>query len=294
MKLEFWGVRGTAPAPGAAWARYGGHTTCSSVRIGPGEYIVIDAGTGLRELGDRIMAEGGEADIRIDLLLTHFHLDHIMGFPVFAPLFSPRTSLIVHSPAGAGLPSPGPAGFASTARGGGKTGAGEAERALAGLMAYPYFPLGLGRTAARKEFREFEPGPLAGGIGVSACRLRHPQGSVAYRLEAGTTSIVLATDTEHPEGGIDERLAAFARGAEYLVYDAMFTPTEYEAGKKGWGHSTWLAGTALAAGAGAGHLVLSHFNPAHTDAAVDLILGEARGRFPATLAAAQGLKLGKE
>lgn len=272
MEIEFWGVRGTAPAPGTAWARYGGHTTCSAVRVGLGEYIVIDAGTGIRELGDRIMAEGGDGDIHIDLLLTHFHLDHIMGFPEFAPLFSPRTSLVVHSPAGAR----------------------ETESALAGLMAYPYFPLGLGRTAARKEFRKFEPGPLAGGIGVSACRLRHPQGSVAYRLDAGATSVVLATDTEHPEAGIDERLAAFAREADYLVCDAMYTPGEYEAGKKGWGHSTWLAGTALAAGAGAGHLVLAHFNPAHTDDAVDLILGEARGHFPATLAAAQGLKLGKE
>ena len=122
MKLEFWGVRGTAPAPGTAWGRYGGHTTCSSVRVGPGQYIVIDAGTGLRELGDWIMAEEGDGDIRIDLLLTHFHLDHIMGFPVFAPLFSSRTSLVVHSPAGAGLPSPGPAGFANTAQGGGRTG----------------------------------------------------------------------------------------------------------------------------------------------------------------------------
>jgi phosphoribosyl 1,2-cyclic phosphodiesterase len=294
MELEFWGVRGTAPAPGAAWVRYGGHTTCSSVRVGPGQYIVVDAGTGLRELGDRIMAEEGGGDIRIDLLLTHFHLDHIMGFPVFAPLYSPRTSLVVHAPAGAGLPSPGPSGFANNARGGSKTGARETESALAGLMAYPYFPLGLGRTSARKEFREFTPGPLAGGIAVSACPLRHPQGSVAYRLDAGRTSVVLATDTEHPEAGIDERLAAFARGAEYLVYDAMFTPAEYEAGRKGWGHSTWLAGTSLAAGAEVGHLVLSHFNPAHTDEAVDLILGEARERLPATLAAAQGLKLGKE
>lgn len=272
MELEFWGVRGTAPAPGAAWARYGGHTTCSSVRVGLGEYIVIDAGTGLRELGDRIMAKGGDRDIRIDLLLTHFHLDHIIGFPVFAPLFSPRTSLVVHSPVGAR----------------------ETESALAGLMAYPYFPLGLGRTAARKEFRDLEPGLTIGGVRVSSCPLHHPQGNVAYRLEAGGSSLVLATDTEHPEAGVDERLAAFAEGADWLVYDAMYTPEEYEAGKKGWGHSTWLAGTELAAATRAGHLVLSHFNPAHTDAVVDGLLEAARQRFPRTLAAAQGLKLGKE
>ncbi len=272
MEFEFWGVRGTAPAPGAAWARYGGHTTCSSVRVGLGEYIVIDAGTGIRELGDRIMAEEGDRDIRIDLLLTHFHLDHIMGFPAFAPLFSPRTSLVIHSPAGAR----------------------ETESALAGLMAYPYFPLGLGRTAARKGFRDFEPGSTIGGVRISSCPLRHPQGSVAYRLEAGGSGLVLATDTEHPEAGVDERLAAFAEGADWLVYDAMFTPAEYEAGKKGWGHSTWLAGTRLAAAARVGSLVLSHFNPSHADPDVDVILEAARASFPRTLAAAQGLGLGKE
>ncbi len=272
MQLEFHGVRGTFPAPGADRARYGGHTTCASLRLGPNDYLVVDAGTGLRALGERILSEAGNAEVRVDLLLTHFHLDHILGFPFFAPLFSPLASLTVHAP---GDP-------------------GETRRALAGLMAGRYYPVTLDRTGARKEFREFEPGTIGGRVRVSSCPLRHPQGSVAYRLEAEGTSFVLAVDTEHPENGLDDRLAAFAEDADALVYDATYTPAEYEAGKRGWGHSTWLAGTALAAAARVKTLVLSHFNPDHTDADIDRIREAARERLPGTLAAAQALRLGKE
>lgn len=272
MELEFWGVRGTFPAPGKDRARTGGHTACASLRTGPGAYVAIDAGTGLRGLGERIMSESADGDIRIDILLTHFHLDHIMGFPFFAPLHSPRAAITVHAP---GDPR-------------------DTQAALAGLMAGRYFPVELAGTAARKEFRDLEPGSTIGGVRVSSCPLCHPQGSVAYRLEAGGSSFVLATDTEHPESGVDLRLAAFAEGADWLVYDAMYTPAEYEAGKTGWGHSTWLAGTRLAAAARAGSLVLSHFNPEHADANVDGILEAARGLFPRTIAAAQGLKIGKD
>lgn len=272
MQFEFHGVRGSFPAPGGDRARYGGHTTCASLRLGPNDHLVVDAGTGLYELGERIMAEAGDAEIRVDLLLSHFHLDHILGFPFFAPLFSPRTTLTVRAP---GDP-------------------GETRRALAGLMAGRYFPVPLDRTAARKEFVEFGPGTIGGRVLVSSCPLRHPQGCVAYRLEADGESLILAVDTEHPEKALDDRLAAFAEGADRLVYDAMYTPAEYDAGKKGWGHSTWLAGTALAAAARVRTLVLSHFSPTHTDAEVDRILEAARERLPGTLAAAQGLRLGKE
>lgn len=271
MHLEFLGVRGTFPTPDGDRARYGGHTACAAVRSGPAAYLVIDAGTGLRGLGERIMQEAGEREIRIDLLLTHFHLDHILGLPFFAPLFSPRTVLAVHSP---GNPL-------------------AAKQALAGLMDAPYFPVKLEATAARKEFHENRPGAV-GGVRVSSCPLRHPQGSVAYRLETDEWSIVHATDTEHPAEGVDERLAGLAAGATWLVYDAMYTPEEYAGGKRGWGHSTWQAGAALAEAARAETLVLAHFNPAHTDADIDRVLRAARERFPRTIAAAPGLRLGKE
>lgn len=271
MNLEFLGVRGTFPAPERDRARYGGHTTCSALRLGPAAYLIIDAGTGLRGLGERIMRENGDGEIRIDLLLTHFHLDHILGLPFFAPLYSPRTVLAVRAP---GDPL-------------------AARRALAGLMDAPYFPVKLEATAARKEFLESKP-EMIGDVRVSSCPLDHPQGSVAYRLQTKDWSLVHATDTEHPENGLDGRLASLADGVTWLVYDAMYTPEEYAAGKRGWGHSTWLAGAALARAARAKTLVLAHFNPAHTDADIERILREAGERFPRTIAASQGLRLGKE
>jgi phosphoribosyl 1,2-cyclic phosphodiesterase len=272
MTYEFWGVRGTAPTPHADKVRYGGHTSCASLRLGPGEYIVIDAGTGLMDLGERVMAEAerdGALAVRIHLLLTHFHLDHILGLPFFRPLFSPRASIAVHAPA---EPD-------------------ETERLLAGLMSGRYFPVHFDETPAAKTFLRFEPGLTVGGVRVDSCPLRHPQGSVAYRLEFEGRTLVSATDTEHPESGLDARLAALASGADWLVYDAMYTPGEYAAGKRGWGHSTWAAGADLAAAAGVRTLVLAHLGPEHSDDRVDATLAAARERFPRTLAARQGLDL---
>lgn len=271
MQLEFLGVRGTFPTPDGDRARYGGHTTCSAIRLGPAAHLVIDAGTGLRGLGERIMQEAGAGEIRVDLFLTHFHLDHVLGLPFFAPLYSPRTVLAVHAP---GDPL-------------------AAKKALAGLMDAPYFPVKFEATAARKEFLGNKP-KIVGGVRISSCPLQHPQGSVAYRLETDEWSLVHATDTEHPAAGLDGRLAGLAAGATWLVYDATYTPEEYAAGKQGWGHSTWLAGAALAEAARAKTLVLAHFNPAHADADIERLLGAARERFPRTIAAAQGLRLGKE
>lgn len=272
MDLEFWGVRGTFPSPGKDKVRYGGHTPCASLRTADGGYFVVDAGTGIKDLGARIMAEaaggGGGKPIAVTLLLTHFHLDHVMGFPFFGPLYSPRASLTIFAPA---EPD-------------------ETKRHLGGLMSGRYFPVELAATPSEKIFRKIDPGLTAGGVRISSCPLVHPQGSVAYRLEVGGASVVWATDTEHPESGIDGRLAAFAAGASYLVYDAMYTPEEYASGKKGWGHSTWPAAVELAAAAGVDALVLSHFSPDHDDRQVDRILKLTKKRFPRTIAARQGMR----
>ncbi|MGB7296347.1 MAG: MBL fold metallo-hydrolase [Candidatus Aminicenantales bacterium] len=266
MEIHFWGVRGSVPVSGRDTARYGGHTLCTSIKSSAGGLLIVDAGTGIRQLGGKLMGQSGRTRLRLDILLTHFHLDHIIGLPFFAPLYSPRAQITFHSPA---APN-------------------ETEKYLGGLQAGRYFPVAFKETGSRKAFRKLEEtGVTIGKLRVSSCPLIHPQGSVAYRFEENGRSVVLATDTEPPEGGLDDRLADFIRGATFFIYDAMFTPEEYLT-RQGWGHSTWLEGTKLARKAGVKNLVLSHFSPDHTDRRVDEIVRLAKKEFPRTMAAREG------
>jgi phosphoribosyl 1,2-cyclic phosphodiesterase len=270
MDIEFWGVRGTFPSPGRNKVRYGGHTPCASIHSKSGELVVIDAGTGIKDLGDRLVGENCAEDLRIILFLTHFHLDHVMGFPFFAPLLREDAEIVVYSPA---QPE-------------------HAECYLGGLVADRYFPLDLDEMKARKSYKILPlEGLEIGGLKITSLPLHHPQGSCGYRIEDGGRSVVFATDTEHPEKGIDEKLAAFAAGTNHLICDATYTPEEYRNGKRGWGHSTWFEGTRLAAAAGAENLLLSHLNPDHEDDLVDGLAASAREYFKKTTAARQGLRL---
>ena len=266
MQLEFWGVRGTAPVSGRDMVRYGGHTPCAALRSSAGDFLIVDAGTGIKRLGEQLMADSGKAALKVDLLLTHFHLDHIIGLPFFAPLYAPQAVITFHSPA---VPR-------------------ETEKYLGGLQMGRYFPVAFKETASRKKFlKTDEAGFQVGTLRISHCPLNHPQGSVAYRVEEDGRSVVFATDTEPPEQGIDERLASFIRGATYLICDSMFTPREYRV-RQGWGHSSWLDGTKLARAGKVKNLVLSHFNPDHDDSQVAGMLRLARKEFRRTFAAREG------
>jgi len=236
------------------------------LRSSAGDLLIVDAGTGIRRLGERLMAECGKASFEIDILLTHFHLDHIIGLPFFAPLYAAQAAIIFRSPA---VPK-------------------ETEKYLGGLQMGRYFPVSFKETASQKKFlKTEEAGFPIGKFRVSSCPLNHPQGSVAYRVEEGDRSVVFATDTEPPENGLDERLATFIQGATYLVYDAMFTPQECRF-RQGWGHSSWLDGTELARQGGVKNLVLSHFNPDHDDSQVAVMLRSAKKKFRRTFAAREG------
>lgn len=266
MELEFWGVRGTAPVSGRDMVRYGGHTPCAALRSSAGDLLIVDAGTGIKRLGERLMAESGKAMLAVDLLLTHFHLDHIIGLPFFAPLYAPQAVITFFSPA---APK-------------------ETEKYLSGLQMGRYFPVAFKETASQKKFlKADEAGFSVGKFRISHCSLNHPQGSVAYRVEEGGRSVVFATDTEPPEQGIDERLASFIRRATYFIYDATFTPQEYRV-RQGWGHSSWLDGTKLARAGGVKNLVLSHFNPDHDDSQVAGMVRLAKNEFRRTFAAREG------
>ncbi len=273
MEVEFWGVRGTMPVGGRDYTKYGGHTLCATVVEGVDatEILILDAGTGLKRFGEKLMGIGAKesAELNLHLLLTHFHLDHIIGLPFFAPLYASQTRLTIYS-------SFSPA---------------ETEKQLAGLMGGRYFPVAFKETNSVKSFKKIPDEGLAiGNFLVRSLALHHPQGSYAYRIELGERSLVMATDTEPPEGKFDERLAEFIRRADCFVGDAMFTPEEYSK-RQGWGHSTWQHGVALARASRVGWLLLSHLSPDHSDRMIDGMVKEARGEFRRTRAAREGLRL---
>ncbi len=271
LHLRFWGVRGGLPAPGPDTLRYGGNTACVEVRCG-NRLLILDAGSGLRCLGDALMPDHGEVN-EAEVLLSHTHLDHICGLPFFGPLYRPGTHLRIW---------------------GGKTCVPETLKAmLAATLSDPFMPDLLPQVRAEIEFSEFRPGDVLApwpGLRVSTAELRHPGGAVGYRLEWNSKTIAYVTDTEHDPAAPDAEVLRLAKDADILIYDATYTDEEFRL-YRGWGHSTWQEGVRLADAAGAKRLVLFHHAPSRTDADLDRIEAEAASRRPGTLAAREGMEL---
>jgi phosphoribosyl 1,2-cyclic phosphodiesterase len=270
-KLRFWGVRGTVPTPSADRLAYGGNTPCAAVEIAEDEYLILDCGSGVRLLGSEVEKRRARRATRFHIFLSHYHLDHVEGMALFPPLYDSANSITFHSFAPAGR----------TIR-----------DVLTSLVAPPYFPVPLSGAPATVSFEEVGRGPVRiGDITVDSLPLRHPDGCVAYRLEHAGRRIVYATDHEHGEAETDRALEAFAAGAEYLIYDATYMQAEYEALRKGWGHSTWYAAVQVARAAAVRNLVLFHHHPEHTDAQLAEVERISQEEFPATFAAREGMEL---
>ena len=271
MEIEFWGVRGSIASPGRDTALVGGTTSCVEVRCG-GSRIILDAGTGIRRLGDALLAEGR---VEATVLLSHLHWDHIQGLPFFVPAYVPATKLAIH-------------GSAHGARSLGD--------ALAYQMSAPNFPVRFDELGADIALREVKHGDTftAAGATITVAKLNHPGSVHAYRIEQGGRSVVYATDTEH-YACVDPTLKALAAGADILIYDSQYTPEEYrgDAGrsKVGWGHSTYVAGAELAAAAGVGRYVLFHHDPQPDDPGVADVERRARDLFGGAIAAREGMVL---
>ena len=297
MQITFWGVRGSYPVPGAATVRYGGQTSCVEVRSTTGETLIVDAGTGLRALGNKLAGEA-TAPQHYHVLLSHVHWDHIQGLPFFSPAYVPGTRISIYALL---------------------TAADELQQVIGGITRHEFFPMPLEAVPASFEFHQVEPGVsfAVGPFQIMPIALNHPFGSVGYRLDGDGTSVAYISDTapftevlhkQHflhgPEPlSDDDRLALTAMrdalvrrlvDVDTVIYDTHFLPEEYERFPH-YGHSTPDHAIDICVEARARRLVLYHHAPSHGDDQMDRIateyLAKGKARDLEVLTAFEGMTL---
>jgi phosphoribosyl 1,2-cyclic phosphodiesterase len=279
MKVTFYGVRGSIATPGPSTVRYGGNTVCVGVRLIDGSQLVLDAGTGVRVLGDELMA-AGKLPSPLHLFVTHAHWDHIIGAPFFAPLWQKDAHIIIH---------------ALSRR---------AEKSIARMVMFDgeHFPVAAANIPARVEKPAFTGHQVRVGSGVvSQVFLNHPGGCDGFRIDdADGASLSYLTDNElAPPGPLTttlDQLADFVHQSSLLIHDAQYLRTDMP-GKRGWGHSTVDEVLELAKLAEVRAVALHHHDPWRTDEMLDQIARDsatwARANAPKlqTLVAREGLTI---
>lgn len=296
MRLKFWGTRGSVPTPGKHTVRYGGNTLCIEVRLDDNKLIILDAGTGIRNLGQELMAKGEK--LQAYLFISHPHLDHIQGFPFFSPIYYDGHELTIV---------------------GGETEKVSLHKMIADLMNKIYFPIQLDELKAKIHFRKVVEEELnIFGATVRTIFVNHPSFSIGYRVSHKGKSFVYISDNEPFDGSVDsmkrgiepwilekylanqsdpnQRIYDFARNADVLIHDTTYTPEEY-GDHIGWGHSHFLFTLKVAAQSNVKKLVLFHHEPTHSDDMVDDILRRCKEEIRSQkytfdcIAAAEGMEL---
>ena len=288
--IRFWGVRGSIPTPGPGTANFGGNTSCVEVRIG-GQVLILDAGSGIRRLGQSLLQEFRDKALNITLLVTHTHWDHIQGFPFFMPAYSPRVNVRV-------------LGYSGAVHG--------LRGALFEQMQSAFFPVGLNQMASHVTFEELEDMHFnVGAVKVRTIFANHPGICLAYRLSTPGGDIVYMPDHEAYERNEierqkaagessrnaldyarlqDEKVVEFLRDADVIIADSQYDEAEYPS-RRGWGHTCADDTVHLAMRASAKQLFLFHHDPDHHDQKIaDMVArGQSRalaGGSPLLVAAA--------
>jgi phosphoribosyl 1,2-cyclic phosphodiesterase len=271
MKVKFWGVRGSIACPGPKTVRYGGNTTCIEIRTDHNELIVLDAGTGIFQLSQALLAE---LPVTANVLITHSHWDHIQGLPLFIPNFIPGNTLRLHG------------GFDPVSGKG-------IEQVMSVQLQYSFFPVREAEMKARIEYVTLMPNETVqvGSAKVTPCLLNHPVIDFGYRIECDGKSVFFTGDHEPPyniyEPGddghdeyqvfVDEKIRSIEdaiRGVDVLIADSSYTDAEY-ASKKGWGHGTYGSSIATAKAAGVKVLYCTHHEPTRSDDALESVFAAA-------------------
>ncbi|HRT61600.1 MAG TPA: MBL fold metallo-hydrolase [Syntrophales bacterium] len=256
MYIKCWGSRGSIPVSGEEYNVYGGDTTCMEIRTKDDRIIIVDAGSGIRRLGKQLVEEGRHG---FDIIFTHAHWDHLLGFPFFRPLYMRNADLRIH-----GCP------FAEPF----------VEGMLGKVMSSPNFPVDFSDVKASIRYAQgCAEMFMIGSVRVEPIAISHPNQGNGYKFTEGGKAFVFITDNElghiHDGGLPFEAYLAFSKGADLLIHDAEYTDGEYKK-YKGWGHSTWQRALELAVRAEVRQFGLFHHNPDRTDGEIDAIVEACR------------------
>ena len=290
LRIKFWGVRGSYPAPGAGTVKYGGNTACVEIRAGE-RVIILDAGTGIIPLGRELARRRA---LEVILLFSHLHHDHTQGFPFFVPAYLPNAKLHIF----------GPDGTHESLR-----------NVLEHNQSAETFPISLREMASSKEIQAVRESQVivwdeagvrvvesSSGIEDEAVLIRihksyaHPGGVYVYRVTWRGKSVVYATDTEGYVG-TDRRLVQFAQDADVLIHDAQYLEAHYRGqlagfpAAQGYGHSTALMACEVAVASEVGQLILFHHDPSYSDAVIGGMEASAQKKFDEAQAAYEGLEI---
>lgn len=256
MLIRCWGSRGSIPVSGEMYNRYGGDTTCMEIRTQNDDIIIIDAGTGIRRLGNRLIEEDRHF---YHFIFTHGHWDHVMGFPFFKPLYFDDTKLEMHR-------CPFHSKFVETI--------------LTKVMSPPTFPVKFSEIKAEMIYEDACPYTFEiGSVSITPIPISHPNNGSGYKFVEDDKTFVFLTDNEldfiHSGGSQYSEYVEFASGADLLVHDAEYTPAEYEKTRT-WGHTVYTRAIDLAVDSGVKKLGLFHLNQERTDEEMNHILADCR------------------
>ncbi len=267
FEVTFWGTRGTLPVSGAPFVRTGGNTNCIEITCDD-HTIIIDGGTGIRELGSKLVA--AKPNQKIHLMLTHAHYDHVEGIPFFAPFFNENSQININCGVLEGCRS--------------------TSELMQTFMTRPFFPVGPEVFSAQINYNTLEDNcvfKISDGIKVSTVPMNHPGNSTGYRIDFAGKSFACITDTEHTPGTHDENILRLIDNVDVFSYDCSLTDNELP-DFQGYGHSTFEEGARLAKLANAGSMRASHHMPFRNDDELDAIEKQLKQQEPLNAIAREG------